>query len=136
MEVNFTLVQQKATPLRQLFASIIIGLAGMGLGRLLHLQPGYEYFAALIAIIFYTIMNTVVSIAYGSFFKYTVPSYYSYIALVVVLFLSSKFLSGISIWDLWEYRMMITSITIFYFIISTLVRAIRFMFELAEGEDL
>jgi hypothetical protein len=130
-ELNFTIVNKRATPLVQFLTCLLIGWAGIAVVRFLHLQPGTEYFAAFLGIILFTIVNTIISIASNSYVKYTVPSYGFYVALVAVLFLSSKYSSGISIWNLWEYRMMFTSVTMFYFIISTLVRAVRFLFDAA-----
>lgn len=130
-EVNFTIVNKRATPLMQFLACLLIGWSGIGIVKWMHLEPGTEYFAAFLGIILFTIVNTIVSIASDSYVKYTVPSYGFFVALVAVLFLTAKYASGISIWDLWEYRMMLTSVTLFYFIISTLVRAVRFLFDAA-----
>lgn len=132
-EMNFTIVQRKATPLVQLAVALAIGWAGMAVVKLIHSPAGTEYFAAFLGIIFFTIINTVVSIANRSWIQYTLPSYGWYAIMVAVLFLSAKYLSGISIWNLWEYRMMLTSITLFYFVISTLVRAVRFILDMAES---
>ncbi|MCW5907414.1 MAG: hypothetical protein KIS94_06120 [Chitinophagales bacterium] len=132
-ELNFTIVQRKATPLVQLVVALVVGWAGMGVVKLVNAPAGTEYFAAFLGIIFFTLINTVASIANRSWLQYTLPSYGLYAVMVAVLFLSAKFLSGISIWDLWEYRMMLTSITLFYFIISTLVRAVRFILDMVEA---
>lgn len=132
-ENNFTFIQRKATIWVQAAAALFIAFTGMGICKLMQLQPATEYFAALVGIIFYTLFNTIISIAHESFFKYTVPSFYMYVGLLVVLLLSSKFISGVSIWDLYEYRNMVISVSLFYFIISTLVRAVRFIYEMAES---
>ena len=100
----------------------------MGICKVMNLQNGAEYFAAFIAIILFCLINIVVSLAYDSYLRYTVPCYYLYILLVVILFLSAKFLSGISIWSLYEYRMMLISISIFYFMASSMVRIVRVIF--------
>ena len=55
------------------------------------------------------------------------------VALVIILLLSARGISGISIWNLPEFRMMLLPISIFYFMVSTMVRAIRFLYELAES---
>lgn len=130
-EINFTIVNKRATPVVQFIVCLLIGMVGIGVVRLYQQHTGAEYFAAFLGIILFTIVNTIVSIASDSYFKYTIPSYGFYLLLVAILFLSSKYSSGISIWDLWEYRMMFTSVTMFYFIISTLVRAVRFLFDAA-----
>lgn len=134
MVVNLTLAKQKATPLNQAIAALIIGLILMAIASAIQVEPGSEYFAAMIGIILFTIINTVVSLNHSSFVRYTLPSYYIYIALVALLFISARLLSGISIWTLPIYRMMLTSVTIFFFIISTLVRVIRLIYEVADQE--
>lgn len=135
MAVNLTIAKQKATPINQALAALVIGLLGMALCKLLQIEGSYLYFAAMVGIILFTIINTVVSLNHANFLRYTVPSYYVYVVLVALLFLAAKGLSGISIWSLPIYRMMITSITIFFFISSTLVRIIRLIYEMAESEN-
>ena len=131
-EMTFTIVKKRATPWIQFGVSLLIGWVGMGICKLVHVQNGGEYFAAFIAIIFFCLISVVVSLAYESYFRYTVPSYYLYILLVIILFLSAKQLSGISIWTLYEYRMMLISISIFYLMASTMVRGVRLIYEAAE----
>jgi len=133
MELTFTLVTKKASPLVQVLFALVLGWVCILIAHFINAPKGAEYFAAYISIIFYCLMNTIISLAHKSFLKYTIPSYYLYVALVAVLLLSSKFLSGISIWDLWIYRSMLVSITIFYFVASTFVRGIRLIYELAES---
>lgn len=135
MQLGFTLIKRKATPLIQVAMCLVLGWVGMAGIHFLHVANAAEYYVAYVAIIFYCIMNTVISISAASFLRYTIPSWYLYILLVVLLLLSAKFLSGISIWDLWEFRMMLLSITIFYFVVSTMVRAIRFIYEVAESGE-
>lgn len=132
MPINFTIAHQKLTPVTQVTVTAALGVAGMLLVKVLPLGPTYEFFAAFVALVFFAIMNILVSLAYPSFFRYTVPSFYLYGALVVILLLTARGLSGISIWDLWVYRMMLFSLTIFYFMASVLVRAIRAIYEMGE----
>ena len=128
LEVNFTLVKHRINPFMQVGIALGMGWLGMLICKLFHIPGSPEYFAAFIAIIFYTLINTVVSIAHPSFFRYTLPSYYIFIFLVIVLLLSARYTSGVSIWNLEEYRMMLLSITIFYGVASILVRVLRFMY--------
>ncbi|MFN8298714.1 MAG: hypothetical protein U0T75_06375 [Chitinophagales bacterium] len=133
-DMDFTIVRQRLTPLMQLVVALIVGWAGMLISKFTHQEVSTPYFAAFIGIIFFTIMNTVVSLANPSFVKYTVVSYGVYILLLALLLLSAKFVSGISIWDLWIYRMMTTSVTMFYVIVSILIRAVRFLFDIAQED--
>ncbi|MBK8657366.1 MAG: hypothetical protein IPN22_00415 [Bacteroidetes bacterium] len=135
MEITFTLVQKRITPLNQTFFALLVGLLGMLTCRFFHLPTASEYFAAHIAIIFFCLLNIVVSLAHSSFLRYTMPSFYLFIVLVAVLLLLAKFFSGISIWTLNEYRMMLIPIGIFYFMASLFSRGIRFIYEAAERGD-
>ncbi len=135
MEVNFTLFRHRVTLLYQLIFALAIGWGGMAVSKIYKAEAGTEYFAAMLGIILFVLINTIVSVANKSFFRYTVPSYYMYILLVVVLFLSAKFLSGVSIWTLPIYRNMLATVTVFYAIVSILVRTVLFIFEAAERES-
>ena len=132
MPLDFTIAHKKFTPWRQIAATIVIALVGMLIVKVSPLAPELEYFVVMVSLVFFSIFNTLVSLAYPSFFRYTVPSWYLYIAMSAVLLLTAKFLSGISIWDLWEYRNMYLSLTVFYFIISLLIRVVRGIYELGE----
>ncbi|HWB62077.1 MAG TPA: hypothetical protein VG603_01110 [Chitinophagales bacterium] len=133
MEVGFTIAKKKINPFVQVGLAAGIAWLGMLICKIAGLNNGEEYFTAMVGLIFYALINTVVSIAYSSYLRYTVPSYYIYIGLVIVLLLSARVMSGISIWTLEEYRMMLFSITMFYVVASILVRAVRYIYELAES---
>jgi hypothetical protein len=134
LDVKFTLVKRKASPVVQVVIALAIGWTGMLACKIFQLENSRAYFAAFVGIIFFCLINTVVSIAYNSFLRYTVISYYIYIGLVVVLLLSAKLFSGISIWKLESYRNMLVSISIFYLIASLMVRGIRYIYEIAESD--
>ncbi len=129
--MNFTIVKRRATPLLQVGFSLFLGLAGIAVAHLIAHQPGREFFAAFVAIIFFVLTNVVISIAFDSYLRYTIISYYLYILLVVVLLLTARFVSGISIWspDMNAYRMMLISISIFYLIASHLIRGVKAIYE-------
>ena len=133
LEVNFTLLKKRIGLPVQLIIVLGLGWTGMLICKIFSITGGSEYFAAMVAIIFFTIANTVISISYKSFLRYTIPSYYVYMILVVVLFQSAKLLSGISIWKLDPYQGMIISVTLFYVIASMLVRVIRIIYDAVES---
>ena len=132
-EITFTIVKKRASPLVQFALALFIGWAGMAVCRLLHTTNAEEYFAAFIAIIFYCLISIVVSIAYESFLRYTMPGFYLYILLVGLLFFTAKTLSGVSIWTQYEYRMMLISLSLFYFMASFMVRIIRGIYEASKN---
>ncbi len=132
-EITFSIARKKATPLVQAVFSLVLGLLGIGLCRLFKLEPGAEYLASFIIVIFYCIMNIVISLANESFLRYTMPSIYLYIALVALLLLVSKQSSGLSIWTETEFQTMLTGTSIFYFMASIMVRGARLIYEAAES---
>jgi hypothetical protein len=91
--------------------------------------------AAFTGIVLYSLLNSIISVFHESFVKYTWPSWIIFTVLLVVLLLSARFISGISIWTLNEYRMMLGSIVAFYIITSLLVRLIRAIWEFAEEDE-
>jgi hypothetical protein len=124
----------KFSPLKQALFCLVFGLIAMLLFHFFLAGTAHEFSAALTAIILFTIMNSFISIFNPTFLKYTWPSYGLFTLLLIVLLLSARVLSGISIWKLVEYRMMVTSIIIFYLVASVLVRIIRMMWEFAEED--
>ena len=132
-EANSFTIKKYASPLIQFGISVLIGWVGIAVCKLLHLQQGAEYFAAFFAIILFCLASIVISLAYESYLRYTVPGWYLYMLLVGILLLSAKFASGISIWSLYEFRMMLISISLFYLLASTMVRGIRLIYSAAES---
>ena len=133
-DVNFTLINHRVNPYIQVGIALAIGWIGMLICKLGNIPNASEYFAALIAIVFFCLLNTVVSLSHPSFLRYTVPSYYMFILLLAVLLLSARYTSGTSIWDLEIYRMMLLPIVLFYAIASLLVRGLRLLYEAAQNE--
>lgn len=125
----------KISPFRQALACGALSLLGMLLTHFIYRGDSFEFMAAFTGIVLYSIMNSVVSVFHESFVKYTWPSWMIFIALLVVLLLSARLISGISIWQLREYRMMLGSIVVFYIITSLLVRLVRTIWEFAEEDD-
>ncbi len=128
-------ISNKLTPIKQVAFSSAIAIVGMLFCRLFFTGGGIEYSAAFIGIVFFIVVNCAMSIFHTEFIKYTLPSYGLFIVMVAVLLLTAKLLSGISIWNLSEYRFMLTSVTIFYLVASMLVRVIRAIYDFAEEED-
>ena len=123
------------SPLKQVFFCLLLGWVGMLSCHFLFPGSAYEFAAAFTAIILFTIINLVVSIFSLSFLRYTWPSWGLFLVLLALLLLSSRLLSGISIWSLFEYRMMLMSIVIFYVVASILVRIVRAVWEFAEEDE-
>jgi hypothetical protein len=128
-------VGSQFSPIRQAIACAFFAIVGMVLCHYIFRGGTYEFMAAFCGIMFYSIMNPVVSIFYETFAKYTWPSWGLFIALTVLLLLFARLISGVSIWNLAEYRMMITSILFFYIVSSLIVRLIRMIWEYAESDE-
>jgi len=125
----------KASPLRQAMACAALSLVGMIICHFAFSGDSFEFMAAFTGIVLYCLVNTVVSVFHTSFAKYTWPSWAIFVGLLVVLLLSARLMSGISIWKLPEYRMMLGSIVAFYIITSVLVRVVRAIWEFAEEDE-
>jgi hypothetical protein len=123
------------TPVRQALACLLLAVAGMIISHIISLHGSNEFLAAFFGVMLFTIANSVVSIFHESFVKYTWPSWGLYVVLLVSLLLLARLISGVSIWALPEYRMMLLSVVFFYFMVSLLVRLIRLMWEFAEGDE-
>ena len=91
--------------------------------------------AAFTGIVLFSVTNAVISVFHETFMKYTWPSWMIFIGLLVVLLLSARLISGVSIWSLREYRMMLVSIVPFYIITSIMVRVVRAIWEFAEEDE-
>lgn len=126
---------KKLSPPFQFGGSIVLGILVALLNFVFLPGNANEFSGAFIGILFYAIINNVLSIFNGSFTKYSLPSYGYYFLLVAMLLLFAKFLSHKSIWELPEFRFMFSSITIFYLTASVLVRVIRAIYEFALAED-
>jgi hypothetical protein len=123
------------SPLRQAVACAAISLIGMIICHFVFRGDSFEFMAAFTGIVFFSVMNSVISVFHETFIKYTWPSWMLFIGLLVVLLLSARLISGISIWSLREYRMMLGSIVAFYIITSLMVRLIRVIWEFAEEDE-
>ena len=126
---------QKFSPLRQAAICVALAVLGMLLCRVFSSHQGYEFAAAFIGILLYTVMNSLVSVFHQNFARYVWPSWGIFVGLVVGLLLAARFVSGQSIRLHNEYIFMLKSIVFFYFTISLLVRLIRLMWEFAEEDE-
>ena len=123
------------TPLRQALICGVFSLVGIIFCHFVFRGSSFEFLAAFSGIMFYSLMNPVISVFHTSFVKYTWPSWLFYLALIVILLLAAKLISGTSIWALPEYRMMLGSIVAFYIMTSLMVRVIRAIWEFAESDE-
>ena len=129
------IISKNISPLKQALGSAIVSLLGIILCHFILGKGSYEFMAAFSGIVFYCIMNSIISVFHDSFIKYTMPSWGLLVALLIFLLLAARLISGISIWSLPEYRMMLGSIAVFYIMISLMVRLIRLIWEFAENDE-
>ena len=128
-------ISSQLAPWKQAAGCTILSLLGIIFCHFAFRGSSNEFLAAFTGIVFYSIMNPVISVFHESFIKYTWPSWLYYSALIVILLLSAKLFSGISIWSLPEYRMMLGSIVVFYIVTSLMVRIVRGIWEFAEEDE-
>ena len=128
-------IANQFSPLRQALACAGLSLVGMIICHFIFRGDSFEFMAAFTGIVLYCLVNSVVSVFHETFMKYTWPSWMIFIGLLVVLLLLARLISGVSIWSLREYRMMLGSIVVFYVISSLLVRLVRAIWEFAEEDE-
>ncbi|MBS1623989.1 MAG: hypothetical protein JSS76_04735 [Bacteroidetes bacterium] len=128
-------ISSRVTPQRQALTCLGLSLIAMVICHFAFAGTATEFLAAFSGIMFYSLMNPVLSIFHESFVKYTWPSWLYYIGLLILLLLAARYISGTSIWALPEYRMMLGSIVAFYLITSIMVRVIRAIWEFAESDE-
>ena len=128
-------IASRFSPFRQALACAGLSLVGMILCHFIFRGDSFEFMAAFVGIVLFSLMNSVVSVFHETFIKYTWPSWWFFFGLLVVLLLAARLISGVSIWTLREYRMMLSSIVVFYIITSLLVRVIRAIWEFAEADE-
>jgi hypothetical protein len=128
-------ITNRFSPLMQALACASLSITGMVLCHFIFKGDSFEFMAAFVGIVLFSLMNSVVSVFHESFIKYTWPSWWFFLGLLVVLLLIARLISGVSIWALREYRMMLGSIVVFYIITSLLVRVIRAIWEFAEADE-
>ena len=128
-------IANRFTPFKQALACATLSLVGMVFCHFIFRGDSFEFMAAFVGIVLYSLINSVVSVFHETFMKYTAPSWGFFFALLVVLLLAARFISGVSIWTPSEYRMMLGSIVVFYIITSLLVRVIRATWEFAEEDE-
>lgn len=128
-------ISNRLTPYLQALLCVAFSLVGMLFSHLAFKGASFEFTAAFCGIVFFSVMNSLISVFHESFVKYTFPSWISFFVMVIVLLLLARVISGVSIWTLSEYRMMLGSIVVFYIVTSLLVRLIRSIWEFAEEDE-
>jgi hypothetical protein len=128
-------IANRFSPIRQALACGGLALLGMVICHFIFRGETFEFMAAFTGIVIYSLMNSVVSVFHETFIKYTWPSWIIFVVLVAILLLCARLISGVSIWSLNEYRMMLSSIAFFYFVTSLMVRVIRAVWEFAEEDE-
>lgn len=128
-------IASKFSPIRQALACAAISISGMFVCHFVFKGDTAEFTAAFTGIVLFSLINSVISIFNETFVKYTWPSWLIFIALLALLLLCARYISGVSIWTLREYRSMLISIVAFYVITSLLVRVVRAIWEFAENDE-
>jgi len=128
-------IANRFSPLRQALACAALTLTGMVFCHFIFRGSSFEFMAAFTGVVLFSVMNSVLSVFHESFVKYTWPSWWAFLGLLVVLLLSARYISGVSIRTHREYLMMLGSIVVFYIITSLLVRLVRTIWEFAEEDE-
>ncbi|MFN8276349.1 MAG: hypothetical protein U0T84_02595 [Chitinophagales bacterium] len=126
---------QRFMPWWQWLACLLIGLIAAGIAHAAVPHGGYEFAGAFLGIVFYCLLNALVSVFHPSFLWYTLPSWALFLLLLIVLLLVARFISGSSIQAFPEYILMLKSVVGFYLIVSILARIIRALWQFAEEDS-
>lgn len=127
-------ILQKATPIIQASITVALSLTLIVLSKLSGFATYYQFLLAFIGIAVFCLFNLIISISHSSFVRYTVLSWWMYIALIILLLLAARFSSGVSIQQHPEFIQMLISLSIFYIVGSIAVRGIRAVMDFIDNE--
>ena len=131
-ETNIT---AKFTPLTQAAVALLFGLAGIVVTKFVFSETYYQFLFAFTGIVIYCLANVIISVSHDSFVRYTIVSWWLYIALIIVLLLTARFVSGEHITQHnKEFIQMLVSLTLFYVLASLAVRGIRAILDFIDNE--
>ena len=122
-------------PLRQGLFALTLGVVGIVFCKLVSFSASAQFSLAFTGIILYCLLNSIISVFNPSFTKYTWPSWGVFAVLVIILLLTARYISGESIQAHKEFIKMLLSVSLFYMVLSVLVRLIRAMWEFAENDE-
>lgn len=122
------------SPLLQAACSLVLGLVGIVVTKILGEETFYQFVFAFTGIVVYCLVNAIISVFRDSFVRYTLVSWWVYIGLVIILLLFARFISGESIQSHKEFIQMLISLSIFYVVVSVVVRIIRAVWQFAEND--
>lgn len=86
-------------------------------------------------ILFYSLMNSVISLAAGDMNRYWIFSTLSYVALAVSCAVMAYTFSGVAIDDAGSFRWIFTVLTFGYLLFLSLMRFLRKIVQVAQKED-
>jgi hypothetical protein len=123
------------TPIAQGVLALIIGVVGMLMAKIIGTESYFIFIFSFVAIVFYSLINNILSLFHTSLKKYTYPSWAIFIILIVVLLLGARVLTGESIQEHKEFIKILMSVGLFYFLLSFMMRIIKAMWEFAENDE-
>lgn len=112
-------------PAVQVCIGFIVGIISIIIVHFAFPGNAYEFMGAFTGILFFALGNCILSLFHESFQRYTLPSFLFYVILLAGLLLAAKRFSGQSIWQHGEYQGMTFTLTLFYIVLSLLMRIIR-----------
>ncbi len=86
-------------------------------------------------LLFYSIMNSVLSLSYSDQNKYWVRSFISYAGLMIAASFFAYLISGLTIKEAESYKWLFKLFTIGYIVFLTIVRLMRKIVQIAQKED-
>jgi hypothetical protein len=135
MYQNTNFIVNFLTPLRQALFAIFFGLIGMALAKIFSAPNYFCVVLSFVSIVFFSLVNNILSIFQTSFKQYTLPSWGAYASIVIVVLMMARLISGDSIQKHPEFLKILFSVSLFYIVLSVLMRVIRAMWEFAENDE-
>ena len=116
---------KRIPPVVQTCIGFLLGLGSIIVINVTKPEVAAEFMGVFTGILFFILINCLLSLFHPSFQRYTLPSFLFYILLLAGLLQAAKRFSGESIWNHGAYQGMAVTLSLFYVVLSFLARIIR-----------
>jgi len=138
MEVQQYVNQQKDNPIFQALAVGVIGLVAMGIANMgSSSETGWEnvWIVLITFMLFFSIMNTVISLASDNQVQYFWKSITCFFALMAFMILMAYVISSVSFYEAGFFRWMIVVVVFGYLVFFSIVMAMQRIIKYAQRQD-
>jgi hypothetical protein len=141
MENNKSILDQNISPLKQVIGSLVLALVLMLASKIMPISPYSKtghimpWIALCGAILFFAIMNSILSLGASSHKYYWMHSVISFAGLLIVGGFFAWLISGIGIYDAGSVSWIYIVFTLGYLVFLSIVNLIKFFVYLAQRQD-